>query len=66
MKKLEAMSNISEFERTKPTVTMSKLKTALRSIETRMKHAESRSEQLFLEDLKHLLTETMKHFKNGE
>ena len=60
------MSNISEFERTKPTETMRKLKISLLLVESRMICAETRSEQLFLEDLKHLLIETMKHFKNGE
>lgn len=63
---MNSLSNISEFERTKPTVTMSKLKTVLTSIEGRMKHAESRSEQLFLTELHAFLFDTMESFKKGE
>ena len=60
------MSNISEFERTKPTITMSKLKTVLSSIESRMKHAESRSEQLFLSELHAFAFDTVESLKKGE
>ena len=60
------MSNISEFERTKPTVTMRKLKIALNSVVERMKHAESRSERLFLTELHGFLFDTVDSLKKGE
>lgn len=59
-------SNISEFERTKPTVTMKNLKTAIKKVDDRLAHAESRNEQLFLEDLHQLLADTMQSLKKGE
>lgn len=59
-------SNISEFERTKPTITMKKLKTVINKVYDRSAHAESRSEQLFLEELHKLLTDTVQSLKKGE
>jgi hypothetical protein len=45
---------------------MSKLKTVLSSIESRMKHAESRSEQLFLTELHSFMFDTIESLKKGE
>ena len=60
------MPNISEFERTKPTVTMKNLKKSINQVFDRMAHAESNSEQIFLSDLHKLLIETMQNLKKGE
>ena len=60
------MTNISEFERTKPTVTMINLKKSINKIFDRMPHAESHSEKIFLSDLNKLLVETVQSLKKGE
>ena len=60
------MSNISEFERNKPRVTMKNLKKSINQVFDRMAHAESHSEQIFLSDLHKLLTETLQNLKKGE
>lgn len=60
------MTNISEFERTKPRVTMKNLKKSINQVFDRMAHAESHSEQIFLSDLHKLLTETLQNLKKGE
>jgi hypothetical protein len=60
------MPNISEFERTKPTVTMRKLKTSINKVSDRMKHVGSLSEVYFLEDLLESLKETVQSLKKGE
>lgn len=60
------MTNISEFERTKPTVTMRNLKKSINQVFDRIAHAESHSEQIFLSDLHKLLIETLENFKKGE
>lgn len=60
------MSNISEFERTKPTITMIKLKSAIKKLNERGPYAESRSEQIFLAELYQLLNSTVETLKKGE
>jgi hypothetical protein len=60
------MSNISEFERTKPIVTMKNINAALNAVVDRMKNAESRSEQLFLNDLHGFLFDAKESLKKGE
>lgn len=60
------INNISEFERTKPTITMNKLKSTIKKVSERTANAESRSEQLFLLDLHNLLIETVESLKKGE
>ena len=60
------MSNISEFERTKPTITMSRLNFAIKKLRERGPHAESRSEQIFLAELYELLNSTVESLKKGE
>ena len=59
-------TNINEFERTKPTVTMLKLKTIINNVYDRATHAESHSEQIFLTELHKLLCETVQSLKKGE
>lgn len=59
-------SSISEFERTKPVITMKKLKNCTSAIDERMARVETISEQIFLQNLHAALKDTVASFEKGE
>lgn len=59
-------TSISEFERTKPTVTMAKLNDAIQRTSERRIYAESSSEEIFLNTLLSVLKDTVQSLKKGE
>ena len=60
------MSNISEFERTKPKITMKKLNQIISFVEKQTFVSDSKDQSVFLLELKTQLLDLKKSFKKGE
>jgi hypothetical protein len=60
------MSNITEFERTKPTVTMSKISNIIKYTEDQLAVVDSKEAYEFVNHLFFLLKDMEKSFKKGE
>jgi len=60
------MSNITEFERTKPMVTMSKINDIIKYAENQLAIVDSRESEKFVDHLLYLLNDMKKSFKKGE
>ena len=60
------MSNITEFERTKPMVTMSKINDIIKYAENQLAIVDSRESKKFVDHLLYLLNDMKTSFKKGE
>jgi hypothetical protein len=60
------MSNITEFERTKPMVTMSKINDIIKYAENQLAIVDSRESEKFVDHLLYLLNDMKTSFKKGE